>query len=389
MVAKNFKKISIIDHTGVKAGLAKYSTSLAESLSKLDYDVDVFSNFSTSEESNVKYFKYFEAEKSGVIRRFLLRIYGYLRSALKSGKHTEYIFIHLFELTLISFLQHLICYLFGHGRIITIYHDIDSFGKTDVKSYAKLILKKMSRYIIVHNEFSKKELIRLFPYVEPGKVIIMKHGHYKDHTFDVESAPEGIVDAQAMRESGCRVLLFFGQIKEEKGLDILVKAMSDLPDNVHLIIAGNPVIDFRPYEQMIQNLNLDKQITKYLRFIEDDEMNYLIRQVDIVVLPYKKIYQSGVLLNVMSQNSLVMASDLEPNKDIIEDGVNGFLFKSESVDDLINKATKILSFDEQLLNEIRENAFNTVTDHYDWDQIIASLIQNLKIRNYDTTQRTS
>ena len=89
---------------------------------------------------------------------------------------------------------------------------------------------------------------------------------------------------------------------------------------------------------------------------------------DLVVLPYKKIYQSGVLMMALSYLRPVLVSDLPPLQNIVIDNETGFLFKSEDTYDLAEKLNFILS-DKESLDRVRINGARLVNEKYGWDEI--------------------
>jgi D-inositol-3-phosphate glycosyltransferase len=377
MTTETTQSIAVIDHTGVKSGMDKYTSAFANAFATFGYTVDVFSNFKSTHSRAVTYHEFFESKKSPGIKRLIMRLVGYFKSALLARK-TDIVFVHLFELTPVTFLQHVIIYCFNR-KVVTIYHDISAFSKNDSMIVARLILSKMSVKIIVHNDFSRRYLLELYPFVTPEKVIIMKHGHFitsidvaKNH-IDVSH----LVDISVLKQQGKKVLLFFGQIKREKGLIILLEAIKKSSEEIMLIVAGKAAIDFREYQKYIIENNLGRRVYVYSRFIQDDEMYYLFQNADLIVIPYLKIFQSGVLLNAISQKSLVLASNLEANADIIKDGYNGFLFDTGSSTSLKNKISSIFSLRPGVLNQIKENGYNTLVSDYNWNDILRDLIRKL------------
>lgn len=92
-------------------------------------------------------------------------------------------------------------------------------------------------------------------------------------------------------------LLFFGFIREYKGLDILLKAFADeriqkLP--VKLIVAGEFYSKPEPYLQMLADWNLNDRVLLHTDFIPNDKVNQYFSAADLVVQPYKSATQSGV-----------------------------------------------------------------------------------------------
>jgi glycosyltransferase involved in cell wall biosynthesis len=92
-----------------------------------------------------------------------------------------------------------------------------------------------------------------------------------------------------------RVLLFFGFIRKYKGLDLLIRTLYDLPEDYHLIIAGETYEDFSANQKMIKDLRLEDRITLMVRYINDSEVPDLFSAADVCVLPYRSATQSGIV----------------------------------------------------------------------------------------------
>ena len=147
-------------------------------------------------------------------------------------------------------------------------------------------------------------------------------------------------------------------IKKVKGLEILLESLKEVvaknPDIV-LLIAGNLwQNDFSMYQQIIDENNLSKNVLLHTKFIAHEDVEHYYCASDLVVLPYKRIYQSGVLMMTLSYGRPVLVSDLPPLKEVVVDNESGFLFKTEDVNDLADKLIVILS-DQENLERVREN----------------------------------
>ena len=92
---------------------------------------------------------------------------------------------------------------------------------------------------------------------------------------------------------GKRNILFFGLIREYKGLDILIEAFSGLGDEYQLIIAGEPYGSFDKYASLIEKAGKDR-IHTFLRYIKDSEVSDFFSVSDVAVLPYRSATQSGI-----------------------------------------------------------------------------------------------
>lgn len=94
-----------------------------------------------------------------------------------------------------------------------------------------------------------------------------------------------------------KIVLFFGFIRQYKGLDLLLKAMADeriRKENIRLLVAGEFYEDDKPYLQLINENHVQNQVILKTNFIPDSEVKYYLCSGDCVVQPYKNATQSGV-----------------------------------------------------------------------------------------------
>jgi glycosyltransferase involved in cell wall biosynthesis len=112
---------------------------------------------------------------------------------------------------------------------------------------------------------------------------------------------EAILKDEARKHLGLKlddkIILFFGFIRQYKGLDLLLSAMADeriRKENIKLLVAGEFYEDDKPYLQIIQENNLQEQVILKTSFIPDSEVKYYLCSGDCVVQPYKNATQSGV-----------------------------------------------------------------------------------------------
>ena len=94
--------------------------------------------------------------------------------------------------------------------------------------------------------------------------------------------------------SGCKNILFFGLIRQYKGLDILLEAFRQLGDDYQLIVAGEPYGSFEPYQQIIDSLPGKDRIRLVPEYIPDSEVSKYFSAADVTVLPYRSATQSGI-----------------------------------------------------------------------------------------------
>lgn len=104
--------------------------------------------------------------------------------------------------------------------------------------------------------------------------------------------------AEAERKLGLipdrKNILFFGLIREYKGLDILLEAFKELDDSYQLIIAGEPYGSFEKYRNIIDSIPGKDRIFMDLKYIKDSEVSDYFSAADVAVLPYRSATQSGI-----------------------------------------------------------------------------------------------
>jgi glycosyltransferase involved in cell wall biosynthesis len=107
-----------------------------------------------------------------------------------------------------------------------------------------------------------------------------------------------------------RTLLFFGLIRDYKGLDVLLEALPEIPD-ASLVVAGDPV---DPVPK-----SAGPRVEWRLRFIEADEVRALMTRAAAVVLPYRQLDSSGVLATAIGYGRPVVVTDVGSLGEIVRE----------------------------------------------------------------------
>jgi glycosyltransferase involved in cell wall biosynthesis len=102
-----------------------------------------------------------------------------------------------------------------------------------------------------------------------------------------------------------------------------------------------------------------------MQYIPNQDVPLYFRAADIAVLPYRKIYSSGVLLRALDYGTPVVASDLAPLTSIIRDGVNGRVFETESPESLARVILEIIG-DDTVLADLSAKGKETIEIQYSW-----------------------
>lgn len=95
-------------------------------------------------------------------------------------------------------------------------------------------------------------------------------------------------------DPGKKTLLFFGLIRDYKGLDLLLEALREMPEDWQLVVAGEPYGSFDKYQRIIDALPGKDRIHLFLSYIPDAEVAKYFSAADAAVLPYRSASQSGI-----------------------------------------------------------------------------------------------
>ena len=170
-----------------------------------------------------------------------------------------------------------------------------------------------------------------------------------------------------------RYLLFFGLIRDYKGLDLLLEAFSthELRENkIKLIIAGEYYSDETLYQKLIEKYNLEKDIIQIDKFIPDSEVHYFFNACDLVVQPYKSATQSGVTQIAYHFNKPMIVTNVGGLKEMCPNEKVGYVVepKADEIKNAILKFFKLSNTDEMVKN-IKE-----LKTHYSWSLFTKNLL---------------
>lgn len=365
-------KIAIIEPVGGHSGMNYYDFNLAEGLVTAGAEVFLYTCDKTVVPLGLSFevkqtFKKIWGDGYKLLRavRFAICLFRTLLDARK--QKVELIHYHFFHYTKMETLCVSLAQLFGL-RIVVTAHDVESFAGEYSDHAARRILTRVDK-VIAHNSVSRRELIAKAN-LPVANIEIIPHGNY------LNTIPKSPSPAKAREKLKLPlkdpVLLFFGQIKEVKGLDLLLQALPQVITKfptLRLLIAGKVwKDDFTKYANLIKQKNLQNNVDLHIGYILDEDVAAFYRSADLVILPYRRIYQSGVLLMAMSYGLPVMVSNIEGMVEIIQDNINGFIFKTGDVESLSSKIIDVLN-EPYRRKRIAKYGFETVALNHDWKTI--------------------
>jgi glycosyltransferase involved in cell wall biosynthesis len=152
---------------------------------------------------------------------------------------------------------------------------------------------------------------------------------------------------EAVPPSG-RTILFFGLIREYKGLDVLLRALPEVPD-ARLIVAGDPLDPVEPLQRMAAGLGVADRVEWRLGFLPDEAIPALMAEATLVALPYRKIDSSGVLATALGHGRPAVVTDVGGLPDAIREFGAGRVVAPEDAQALAGALRELLE-EENLAN---------------------------------------
>jgi len=125
-------------------------------------------------------------------------------------------------------------------------------------------------------------------------------------------------------------LLFFGFIRDYKGLDLLIKAMGDpriKSSRIKLIVAGEFYTDEASYTELIRAHDVAKNVILKTQYIPNEEVKYYFCAADLIVQPYKSATQSGISQLAFFYEKPMLATNVGGLPEIIDHGSSGYIVK--------------------------------------------------------------
>jgi glycosyltransferase involved in cell wall biosynthesis len=167
-----------------------------------------------------------------------------------------------------------------------------------------------------------------------------------------------------------KYILFFGLIRDYKGLDILLKAMAPEAlrnSDIQLLVAGEYYSNREEYEKLIGEFNLQDKVEMHTRFIPDNEVYKYFCAADVVVQPYKHATQSGVTQICYHFNKPMIVTNVGGLPEIVPDNKVGFVVDPHeaAVADAIlrfYKENKEHEFIQNILEEKQKYSWKTMIE---------------------------
>ncbi|MEZ5082761.1 MAG: glycosyltransferase [Bacteroidales bacterium] len=169
-----------------------------------------------------------------------------------------------------------------------------------------------------------------------------------------------------------KYILFFGFIREYKGLDLLLKAFADPAIqklNLKLLVVGEFYSDSQPYIILIEELGINDKVILHNEFVPNTEIVNYFCSASLVVQPYKDATQSGITQIAYHFNKPMITTNVGGLAEIVPDNKVGFVVTPDSKD--ISKA--ILKFFNNNLEATFIENIKVEKKRFSWDKMLSAI----------------
>lgn len=212
------------------------------------------------------------------------------------------------------------------------------------RQITKLVLGKGDAFI-VHSELDKNDLLKIKPDAVFKKTFIPTYNTFKINNISKETAREKL---HLPKEE--KVLLFFGFVREYKGLKWLIKAMPLIIErlsDIKLLIVGDFGTDKDSYLSLIEECRIANAIEIYDGYIPDGEVEKYFAACDLVVCPYESATQSAIVQIAYGFEKPVIATNVGGLPEVVEDNRTGFIVESKTPWMLADKICEFYEKDKE------------------------------------------
>jgi len=251
-------------------------------------------------------------------------------------------------------------------KIVYIIHDLIPPEKSLTDNLFSKIAFLNTSWFILH---SKKDENGLRLIKKNAKVKVIPHPSYSVFKEIYSNNGNRNLRPSLGFKSTDKLILFFGYVREYKGLKYLIKAMPKILSEIkdcYLLIVGEFYEDENKYRRLIEENGLSENIVIVNRYIANEEVGDYFISSDVVVLPYIQISQSGVIQIAYGFKKPVISTKIGGVPDVVWDGITGILVPPKDEEAL---ARGVIKYFKEKDPKIFEKNITSEIDKFSWNRL--------------------
>lgn len=252
------------------------------------------------------------------------------------------------------------------AKKLAILHNVTPHEKRFFDAPANRYFLKKNDGFVVMSDVVQKDLLAIKP---DAKFLRIDHPVYNQ--FGARLQRDVALRTLGL-ETNQKYLLFFGFIRDYKGLDILLEALRKLDPSYHVLVAGEAYGSFDKYAEFIHDNKLGKRVHVFNTYISDEEVKTYFSAADVCMLPYKSATQSGITAISHHFELPIIATDVGGLKESIVDGETGLVVNNPNSTEL---AVAVNRFFDSHDPEAMRNAIRKRNSENTWENFAARILE--------------
>ena len=257
-----------------------------------------------------------------------------------------------------------ICKLLGGIKVLFVCHNVFPHERFPMDRFlTKLVLSKGNFYI-VQSSIDEADLktIKAHP-------LYQKTVHPTYNVFKLQNLSKQEGRKLLGINNNTKTLLFFGFVREYKGLKYLLRAIpmvSSKINDIKLLVVGDFGSDKQDYLDIIEELKIANKVDIYDGYIPDKDVEKFFAASDLVVLPYESATQSGIIQIAYGFEKAVIATDVGGLPEVVIHEKTGYIVPSRNSSKL---AERIIQFYQGNKMEYFQEGIRQEAYKYSWDRM--------------------
>jgi len=232
------------------------------------------------------------------------------------------------------------------------------FSGMIIRFATRFLLKRANTIIVLGKK--QEHTVRKLGYTQ--KIIVSRIGNYAF-----------LKRSKKICRTESRTILFFGRIKDYKGLQYLLDALIGITNKkFKLVIAGDG--DLSLYRLQLERLGNHVEI--HNTFMRDDAIAPFFERAAFVVLPYTEATQTGIVPIAYSFSKPVIATNVGSLPEVVINGKTGIIVEAKNTEQL-RKAIMHLLSSPSTTKQLGKNGRQFMEEELDWKKIVKKLYDDI------------
>lgn len=264
----------------------------------------------------------------------------------------------------------MLCRLLGRRKVLFVCHNVFPHERFPMDRFLTKMVLRQGDYFITQSHMDAEDLLTVKP---DARYRVTPHPTY--NAFKIKDMSKEEARKMLSIQESVPVLLFFGFVREYKGLKYLLKAMPAIKEQLpeaELWVVGDFGSDRESYMEEIASLDIGDRVKVVEGYIADAEVEKYFAASDLVVLPYISATQSGIVQIAYGFQKPVLVTDVGGLPDVVTNGQTGYVVKAKDCDEI---SEAVIDFVKQ--NRASEMIPNIIKEEkrFSWDTFVETLTE--------------